>query len=109
MKLNELLEVVNFSFDYADDEFDCTFYADAINNKYSRLIEVERIDTDYVLCHFTKFIRENRNLVNQYLKKYAISPSYAKKVIQGIDDGEEWAYCEIFDGGWMTNMLEEEE
>jgi hypothetical protein len=109
MKLDELLEVVNFSFDYADDEFDCTFYADAINNKYSKLIEVERVDTDYVLCHFTKFIEENRNLVNEYIKKYAVSPSYAEKVIQGLDEGEEWAYCEMFDGGWISSMLEEEE
>ena len=80
MKLDELLEVVNFSFDYADDEFDCTFYADAISNKYSKLIEVERVDTDYVLCHFSKFIQENRGLVDSYIREYSASPHMQKNL-----------------------------
>lgn len=109
MKLDELLDVVDFSFDYADDEFDCTFYADAINNKYSRLIDVERVNTNYVLCHFSKFIRENRGLVDSYIREYSASPHYAEKLIKSLDEGEEWAYCEMFDGGWISGMLEEEE
>lgn len=109
MKLSELLKVIDFSFDYADDEFDCTFYADAVDNEYTRLIEVERVNTNYVLCKFTKFIEENRELVDSYIRQYSTSPNYAEKLIKALDEGSEWAFCEMFDGGWIECMLEEEE
>jgi hypothetical protein len=109
MKLNELLEVIDFSFDYADDEFDCTFYADAVNNTFSRLVEVERVSHNYVVCKFSQLLREHKYFVYRYIHENAIDSEYAKKLIDGLDNGEEWAFAEIFDGGWMTNMLEEEE
>ena len=108
MKLNELLEVIDYSFDYADDEFDCTFYADAVDNKYTRLIDVKRVDTNYVVCSFTKFIEENKELVFEYIDNDAIDKKFATKLKKGLEDGKEWAFSEFFDGGWATSMLEEE-
>lgn len=107
MKLNELLEVIDYSFDYADDEFDCTFYADAVDNKYTRLIDVKRVDTNYVVCSFTKFIEENKELVFKYIDNEKISEEFAKSFKKGLENGEEWAFCEFFEGYWISNMLEE--
>ena len=107
MKLNELLEVIDYSFDYTDDEFDCTFYADAVDNKYTRLIDVKRVDTNYVVCSFTKFIEENKELVFKYIENDALDEEFATKLKKGLEDGEEWAFSEFFDGRWATSMLEE--
>ena len=108
MKLSELLKVIDFSFDYADDEFDCTFYADAIDNTFTHLIEVERVSTNYVVCKFSELIREHKYFVYRYITDNAVDEEYAEKLKDGLDKGEEWAFAEIFDGGWMTSMLEED-
>ena len=108
MKLNELLKVIDFSFDYADDEFDCTFYADAVDNIYTQLIEVERVDTNYVVCKFTKFIERNKDLVFKAIDDEALDKDFATKLKKGLEDGEEWAFSEFFDNGWAVSMLEKD-
>lgn len=107
MKLNELLEVVDFGFDYADDEFDCTFYADAVDNIYTQLIDVERVDTHYVVCKFTRFVENNKELVFEYIDNNETEKDFAEKLKKGLEEGEGWAYSEIYDNGWIASMLEE--
>ena len=109
MKLSELLDVVTFSFDYADDEFDCTFYADAVNNTFTRLVEVKKVSQNYVVCKFSELIREHKYFVYRYIHENAIDKVFAKRLTEGLDNGEEWAFAEIFDNHWMTDMLEEVE
>jgi hypothetical protein len=58
MTLNDLKNVIDFTFDLTDDEVSAGFYIelDEINPKYLG-IEVVKIGTDYVTCKLTDFLR----------------------------------------------------
>lgn len=105
MKLNELLKVIDYSYDFGDDEFDCVFYADAVDNKYTRLIDVVRVDRTWVICSFTKFIEKHKKMVFDFIRK-KVEKDFAEKLISGLKNKKEWAYAEFYDGGWFGEMLE---
>ena len=69
MKLQDLKNVISFSFDLADDEIDATVYIElsAINEKYAKKIEVVKISHNYVVCKFTDFFRKNKTAIKKYL------------------------------------------
>ena len=60
MTLSELKNVIDFTFDIADDEIDASFYIelDEIYEKYADNIEVVRISKDLVVCKLTDFLRD---------------------------------------------------
>ena len=69
MKLKDLKDVIRFSFDFADDEIDSSFYVEleAINEKYLKQIEVVKISQNYVICKFTDFLRKHKTAIKKYL------------------------------------------
>lgn len=72
MTLNDLKNVINFTFDLEDDEVCGRFYIelDEINEKYLG-IEVVRIDRDSITCKLTDFLRRlaifHGNEITDYL------------------------------------------
>lgn len=71
MTISDLKGVIDFEFDFADNEIDATFYVDIndIRDEYARGIEVVRIDRDVVVCRFTEFLRR-RAYLSGALRKY---------------------------------------
>ena len=69
MKISDLTPIIDFTFDFADNDIDCTFYCDihSILPKYAKQIEVIKINEDYVTCNFTKFIAKHRTAIKKYL------------------------------------------
>ena len=58
MTLNDLRNVITFTFDIADDEVDASFYIELDEIAEENLgIEVVRIDRDLVVCKLTDFLR----------------------------------------------------
>lgn len=70
MKLSDLKNVLEFTFDLQDDEVCGRFYIelDEINEKYARKIEVVKIGTDYVTCKLTDFLRHHKTAVSKYIR-----------------------------------------
>lgn len=113
MTLAELKNVINFTFDLADDEVDASFYIelDEINEKYAGEIEVVRIDRDFVVCNLSGFLQRLANfhpsVISDYinesyydgeqkdylLKQLTRRPSHLNSFKAGItDDGGEAVY-----------------
>lgn len=69
MKLNGLLEVIDYSFDFADNEIDVIFYEelDNILSKYLKQIKVCRISQNYIICDFVDFIQHHKTLITKYI------------------------------------------
>lgn len=69
MKLYELKNIIDFTFDLADNEVDAQFYIelDEINEKYAKQIEVSKIWKDCVTCKLTDFIRKHKTAIRKYL------------------------------------------
>ena len=109
MTLAELWEVIDFSFDLGDYGYDETFYADIINTKIASQIEVKRVDTQYVICDFSKFIRNNRELISDVIEN-VYYPEFWKVYKDVLQDeklnGELW--CNII-RDTMQYLLELEE
>jgi hypothetical protein len=58
MTLNDLRNVIDFTFDIADDEIDASFYIELDEIAEEHLgIEVVRIERDLVVCKLTDFLR----------------------------------------------------
>lgn len=110
MKLNELLKVIDYSYDFTDTEWDTTFYVDAVDNKYTRQIEVFRITPSYVVCNFSKFIDKHKKLIRDKLYEY-YAPQWASHYAKLLDNPrlDEDDYCEIIINGVMSGLLEEED
>lgn len=72
MTLEDLRNVIGFTFDIADDEIDASFYIelDEIPEEHARNIEVVRIDKDLVVCKLTNFLRRKANFHPTQIKNY---------------------------------------
>lgn len=72
MKLFELIGIIDFEFDIADDEIDASFYIglDEIRRDYSKEIEVVRIDRELIVCKLTDFLRRKAQFHPNQIKKY---------------------------------------
>lgn len=75
MTLNDLRNVIDFTFDIADDEIDASFYIelDEIPEDVAGNIEVVRISRDLVVCKLTDFLRRrakfNPSLITEYINE----------------------------------------
>lgn len=72
MTLIDLKDVIDYTFDIADDEIDATLYIelDEIKEEYLRNIEVVKIGRDYVTCRLTNFLRRFANFHPTKMKEY---------------------------------------
>lgn len=72
MTLEDLRNVIDFTFDIADDEIDASFYIelDEIPEEHARNIEVVRIDKDLVVCKLTHFLRRKANFCPTKIIEY---------------------------------------
>lgn len=72
MTLSDLKNIIDFTFDIADDEIDASFYIelDEIPEEHARNIEVVRIDKDLVVCKLTNFLRRKANFHPSQIIKY---------------------------------------
>ena len=63
LTLNDLRNVISFTFDIADDIVDASFYIelDEIPEDIANEIEVVRIDNDLVVCKLTAFLQRLAN------------------------------------------------
>ena len=108
MTLNDLRDVINFTFYLTDDEVDAEFYIhmEEIPEEIARQIEIVKIDLGQIRCKLTNFIRRTANFhptkIADYLnenyydgdqKDYLINQlTKRKKGADIIDDGGEAVY-----------------
>ena len=120
MTLNDLKNIIGFTFDLADDEVDARFYIelDEIKNERALGIEVIKIERDVVTCKLTDFLRRvatfaptdmvnylNDNYYDGEQKDYLIKQLTKRKCGSNkgdvIDDGGEAVYhfinCDMYD------------
>jgi hypothetical protein len=78
MTLYDLKNVIQFTFDIADDEIDASFYIelDEIPEERARNIEVVRIDRDLVVCKLTNFLRRKANFYPTEIANYIADNYY---------------------------------
>lgn len=69
MKLSDLKSIIQFDTDFADDEIYASFYTelDDILPKYADTINVLQIHTDYIVCDFSRFIRDHKVEIKDYI------------------------------------------
>ena len=69
MKLSELTNILQFDTDFADDEIIASFYTelDDILPKYADTINVLQIHTNYIVCYFSRFIRDHKVEIKDYI------------------------------------------
>ena len=69
MKLSDLKSIIQFDTDFADDEIDASFYTelDDILPKKADTINVLQIHTDYIVCDFSRFIRDHKVEIKDYI------------------------------------------
>ena len=113
MTLEDLRNVISFTFDIADDIVDASFYIelDEIPPEEASQIEVVRIDNDLVVCKLTDYLQRLANFhpsrITEYLednyyegeqldylkKQLMRRPSHTNQFKAGItDDGGEAVY-----------------
>ena len=99
MKLNELLELVNFDFDYCDKEWDVSFYAYVEkDNEWAKRIDVSLIDKNYVVCDFTKFINQHKTLIQKLIKEQ-YKDEYVEDMLNALDNPRDYEddFCNIIE------------
>lgn len=113
MTLEDLRNVISFTFDIADDIVDASFYIelDEIPPEQASQIEVVRIDTDLVVCKLTNYLQRLANfhpsritdylednyyegelrdrLIKQLTRRRSAADNYTASI---IDDGGEAVY-----------------
>ena len=124
MTLYELKNIIDFTFDIADDEIDASFYIDLdeIPEAYSSQIEVVKIRDNLIVCRLTDFLRHQANFhpgrILKYLnenyydgdqKEYLKTQLTKRKKDEDItDDGGEAVYqfidCDLYD--YLTTPAE---
>lgn len=113
LTLNDLRNVISFTFDIADDIVDASFYIelDEIPEDIANEIEVVRIDNDLVVCKLTAYLQRLANFhpsrITEYLednyyegeqldylkKQLTRRPSHTNQFKASItDDGGEAVY-----------------
>lgn len=109
MTLNDLRNVIDFTFDIADDVIDASFYIelDEIPEDVAGNIEVVRISKDLVVCKLTDFLRRraifNPSKIIKYInenyydgeQKDWLLKQLTKRPLRGediLDDGGEAVY-----------------
>ena len=110
MKLNELLKVIDYSnFDFGDSEWDTCFYAEPTNEFATSKIDVVKVNKDYIICDFTKFIKQNKKYIINKLYDYYDEQwaSYYRGIIEDPRKNEDEYCCEIIEN-FMGYILEEE-
>lgn len=85
MKLSDLKSILQFDTDFADDEIDSTFYTELedILPKYADDVDVLQINTNYIVCDFSRFIREHQEEITKYIKTVYYE-DYIDSTITGI-------------------------
>lgn len=109
MKLNELLELVNFDFDYCDKDWDVTFYAYVEkDNEWAKCIDVTLIDKNHVVCDFTKFINQHKTLIQKLIKEH-YKDEYVEDMLNALDNPRDYeeTFCDIIIGEVVRDLLEE--
>lgn len=113
MTLEDLRNVISFTFDIADDIVDASFYIelDEIPPEKASQIEVVRIDADLVVCKLTNYLQRLANfhpsriteylednyyegelrdrLIKQLTRRRSAADNYTASI---IDDGGEAVY-----------------
>ena len=111
MKISDLTNIIKFSFDFADDQIDASFYIEIeeINPKYAKQIDVKQINKNYIVCDFTTFILNHKTAVKNYIYKTYYLP-WASQFYKGIYENEnphdqaEWLYKLISED--LDNILQ---
>ena len=69
MKLSDLKSIIQFDTDFADDKIDASFYTelDDILPKYADDINVLLIYHTYIVCDFSRFIRDYKEEIKDYI------------------------------------------
>ena len=69
MKLSDLKSIIQFDTDFADNKIDASFYTelDDILPKYADTINVLQIHTDCIVCDFSRFIRDHKVEIKDYI------------------------------------------
>ena len=69
MKLSDLKSILQFDTDFADDKIDASFYTelDDILPKYADDINVLLIYHTYIVCDFSRFIRDHKVEIKDYI------------------------------------------
>lgn len=106
MKLSEIQSIIKFDFDFADNEIDAIFYTelDDILPKYAKKINVLSISNNYVICDFTKFIKDNKKDIINYIYDNYYLP-WASDMRINIFDNEDAEYIAQFIEKDMDNFL----
>lgn len=105
MKLNELRNILNMSFDFADNELDASFYCELeeISEELAKKIEVVKITKGFVICDFKSFILHHKTKIISYLKN-SYSSSYWKNYANGIFNNSNKYEAEE----WIASFIEQD-
>lgn len=111
MVIADLTNILTFSFDFADDKIDASFYIEIneINPTYAKQIKVTQINKNYIVCDFTTFILNHKTAIKNYIYKnyYLLWASQLYKGIYENDnphDQAEWLYKLISED--LDNILQ---
>lgn len=110
MKLGEIIDILDFSYDFTDSEHVCSFYAEPVNKFLLDNIEVVKVNSDYVICNFSKFIREHKEYIidkiyDNYQEEWA---SYYREVVEDPNKDDE-TYALVIIEDLIRDLLEEED
>ena len=98
MKLNKLTNIINYSFDFADNDIDATFYLEIedILPEYAKQIEVKQINNNYIICDFSKFIRTHKTIFKNYIYDNYHLP-WASQLYTGLKNNYDEAMATIIE------------
>ena len=110
MTLDQLLDIIDLShFDFADDEYDATFYATPVP-EICKKIDVVKITNKYIICDFSKFMRENKDLIINYIDKNYYD-DYKQQYIDAMNDEENYpiTWCDFIENSLMYILQGEDD
>lgn len=106
MKLVDLKGIVSYSFDFADNEIDASFYAELndVKDEYAKEIEVINISHNYIICDFKNFILKHKDDVRNYIYNNYNIP-WASQRYAGIYESAENSEKQ---SDWLCSFINED-
>lgn len=105
MKLIELKGIISYSFDFADNEIDASFYAELndIKDEYAKEIDVVNISRNYIICNFKDFIIKHKDDVRNYIYNNYNTPWASQRyagIYESASEGEQ--------ADWLWSFINED-
>lgn len=117
MKLVDLKGIITYSFDFADNEIDASFYTELndIKEEYAKEIEVVEISRNYIICKFKEFILTHKEIIRDYIYNNYFEPWASQKYtgiyesVNNSDEQSDWLWALISEdlGELLKNNPEE--